>query len=134
MRAQVVAMSSIKFSWFTVIISLKYKFILCLINKNGLNRSVWAYHDMISIPKITKYYVHRRSIYLWSDWIGSRRIVVEQMFSVLVLWTRILKCLESWKLFKIYYLSLLPTLHDLLQNFPLLKTYEEILGKGSVKT
>ena len=47
---QVLAMRSIKseqVSLFTITASLKYKFVLCLLKEDWLNRSVSAYHDDI---------------------------------------------------------------------------------------
>ena len=53
MSVQVVAISSIKSeqaSLFTVITSLKYKFVLHLLKEDGLNRSVLVYLFVIFIP------------------------------------------------------------------------------------
>ena len=63
LSVQVAAMSSIKpeqaLLLFTVITSLKYKFVSHLLKEDGRNRSVLVYNDIIKYTC-----VHRRSSYL----------------------------------------------------------------------
>ena len=71
LSVQVAAMSSIKpeqtYLLFTIINSLKYKFVLHLLKEDGRNRSVSVYNDIKTLFN-TYYYkipvVHRRSTYL----------------------------------------------------------------------
>ena len=88
MSVQIAAMSSIKPEQasllFTIITSLKYKFVLHLLKEDGRNRSVSVYNDIIKFFN-TYYYkipVHTVELVIFNQTeLEAEGTAVEQLFS-----------------------------------------------------